>query len=270
MKKDDLCSISLKLGTIFLVIFLLCIIFSKLHQDSFSVFSTDHQRKLPIYCVECSEPKVSLTFDAAWGNEDTNDILSILKKYNVHATFFMTGGWIDTYPEDVKNIAKGGHDLGNHSDHHKQMSTLSSSECLTEIQSVNSKIYKLTQQEPILFRPPYGDYNNTLVDATQTAKCFCIQWDVDSLDWKNYGVDSIVSTILNHKHLGNGSIILMHNGAKYTKDALPTVIEGLQTKGYRIVPVSQLIYTTNFQIDIEGRQHHSEPQTSPLSTPNTR
>lgn len=79
--------------------------------------------------------------------------------------------------------------------------------------------------------------------------------NVDSLDWKNYGADSIVSTVLNHKHLGNGSIILMHNGAKYTKDALPSVIEGLQKKGYEIVPISKLIYKENYEIDTEGRQH---------------
>lgn len=77
---------------------------------------------------------------------------------------------------------------------------------------------------------------------------------MDSLDWKNYGVDSIVSTVLNHKALGNGSIILMHNGAKYTKDALPAVIEGLQKKGYEIVPISKLIYKENYEINHEGRQ----------------
>lgn len=77
---------------------------------------------------------------------------------------------------------------------------------------------------------------------------------MDSLDWKNYGVDSIVSTVLNHKALGNGSIILMHNGAKYTKDALPAVIEGLQKKGYEIVPISKLIYKEKFEINHEGRQ----------------
>ncbi len=77
---------------------------------------------------------------------------------------------------------------------------------------------------------------------------------VDSLDWKDYGVDSIIDMVVNNKHLGSGSIILCHNGAKYTKDALEAMIEGLQNKGYKIVPVSQLIYTGDYYMDHEGRQ----------------
>lgn len=78
--------------------------------------------------------------------------------------------------------------------------------------------------------------------------------NVDSLDWKDYGVDFIINTVLNHKHLGSGSIILCHNGAKFTKDALESLIKGLQEKGYTIVPISQLIYTDNYELDHEGRQ----------------
>ncbi len=105
-----------------------------------------------------------------------------------------------------------------------------------------------------LFRPPYGDYNNNLITTTRSINYYPIQWDVDSLDWKNYGVESIINTVLNHKHLGNGSIILMHNGAKYTADALESVIKGLREKGYEIVPISQLIIRDNYTINTEGRQ----------------
>lgn len=77
---------------------------------------------------------------------------------------------------------------------------------------------------------------------------------MDSLDWKDYGVDTIVNTVCNHKHLGKGSIILCHNGAKYTAQALESVITGLQEKGYQIVPISQLIYKDNYHMDHEGRQ----------------
>lgn len=105
-----------------------------------------------------------------------------------------------------------------------------------------------------LFRPPYGDYNDTLIKTANSIGYYPIQWDVDSLDWKDYGADAIVTRVLENEHLGNGSIILMHNGAKYTKDALPRVIEGLQEKGYEIVPISELIYRENFKMDHEGRQ----------------
>lgn len=211
-------------------------------------------KKLPIYCVKCETPKVAISFDAAWGNEDTSILLDILKKHNVKTTFFMTGGWVESYPDDVKAIAAAGHDLGNHSENHKQMSTLSTSECKEEIQKVHDKVKELTGKDMILFRPPYGDYNDTLIDAANDLGYHVIQWDVDSLDWKDYGADSIVSKVVDHKHLGNGSIILMHNGAKYTKDALERVITGLQEKGYEIVPISELIYKEDYQMDHEGRQ----------------
>ena len=211
-------------------------------------------RKLPIYCVNTESPKVAISFDAAWGNEQTETLLSILEKYHVKTTFFMTGGWVESYPDDVKAIAAAGHDLGNHSENHKQMSTLSADECKQEIQKVHDKVKELTGQDMILFRPPYGDYNDTLIDAANSLGYHVIQWDIDSLDWKDYGADNIVSRVLDNDHLGNGSIILMHNGAKYTPDALECVITRLQEKGYEIVPISQLIYKENYEMDHEGRQ----------------
>lgn len=254
MNQNEEMSKCIRVGLIGLSAFLLVVIGVYSLSDAVSVYVASQEKKLPIYCVEKEKPQVSLSFDAAWGNEDTQAILDVLDKYKIKVTFFMTGGWVDQYPEDVKNIAKAGHDLGNHSQNHKQMSQLSATQCEEEITVVNDKVRELTKKTPQLFRPPYGDYNDTLVETVGKCGCYCIQWDVDSLDWKNYGVDSIVSTVLNHKALGNGSIILMHNGAKYTKDALPAVIEGLQKKGYEIVPISKLIYKENYEINHEGRQ----------------
>lgn len=191
----------------------------------------------------------------AWGNEDTQTIIKILKEKNVHVTFFMTGGWVDTYPDDVKALYKAGHELGNHSQNHKQMSTISSSECEDEIMKVHNKVKKLTGYDMKVFRPPYGDYNDTLVETAEKCGYHAIQWDVDSLDWKNYGVDSILTTVLNHKHLGNGSIILCHNGAKYTAKALPQLIDSLKEKGFDFVKMSELIYSKDYEMDTEGRQH---------------
>ena len=215
---------------------------------------------LPIYCVDRSAdngtPKVSLSFDAAWGNEDTAKILEILSKHNVKVTFFMTGGWIEKYPDDVKAIAAAGHDLANHSENHKQMSKLNAESCAAEILKPHEKVKNLTGVEMNLFRPPYGDYNNTLIKtANEQCNYHVIQWDVDSLDWKDYTAKQITDRILNHKHLGNGSIILMHNGAKHTAEALESIILGLQEKGYELVPISQLILPGEYTIDHEGRQH---------------
>ena len=211
-------------------------------------------RKLPIYCVQTEEKKIALTFDAAWGNEDTGILLDILKKHNIKATFFATGGWVSSYPEDVKKILAAGHDLGNHSENHKNMSQLVDDECKSELMKVHEKVKELTGVEMELFRPPYGDYDNEVIKNAKDCGYYTIQWDVDSLDWKDYGVDSIIKTVTEHKNLQNGSIILMHNGAKYTAEALPKVIEKLQSMGYEIVPISELIYRDDYHLDVTGRQ----------------
>lgn len=212
-------------------------------------------RALPIYCVETDAPKIALTFDAAWGNEDTADILAILAKHDVKVTFFMTGGWIENYPEDVKAIYEAGHDLGNHSQTHPDMATISTEEIRRELMGPYESVKELTGYEMSLFRPPYGSYNNELIEIASDCGFYTIQWDVDSLDWKDYGVDSIINTVCNHKHLGNGSIILCHNGSKYTAQALDTLITNLKAQGYEFVKLSELIYTDNYYMDHEGRQH---------------
>ena len=222
--------------------------------QTISTSSNVSGRNLPIYCVETTEPKVALSFDAAWGNEDTEEILAILKKHDVHVTFFMTGGWVKNYPEDVKTILAAGHDLGNHSENHKNMSQLSSAECSEEIMTVHERVKELTGYEMFLFRPPYGDYDNDVITTVENCKYYPIQWDVDSLDWKDYGCDSIIKTVCEHKHLGNGSIILCHNGATYTADALDAMISGLKEQGYKIVPVSELIFREKYHMNAEGRQ----------------
>lgn len=219
-----------------------------------TVTNTVNGKELPIYSVETEEKKVALSFDAAWGNEDTQQILDILKQYDIHVTFFMTGGWVEDFPEDVKKIQAAGHDLANHSENHKNMSQLADSDCQSELLKVHTKVKELTDVEMNLFRPPYGDYDNEVIKNATACGYYTIQWDVDSLDWKDYGVDSIVKTVCEHKNLRNGSIILMHNGAKYTAAALPKVIEGIKEKGYEIVPVSELIHKENYHMDVTGRQ----------------
>ena len=233
-----------------ILILIACVGVSKVARVS----NTVNGRELPIYSVETEEKKVALSFDAAWGNEDTQQILDILKKYNVKVTFFMTGEWVEKYPEDVKKIQAAGHDLANHSENHKNMSQLSDAECQSELNEVHEKVKKLTGVDMKLFRPPYGDYDNHVIQNASCCGYYTIQWDVDSLDWKDYGVESIIKTVCEHKNLRNGSIILMHNGAKYTAEALPKVIEGLKEKGYEIVPISELIYKENYHLDVTGRQ----------------
>lgn len=242
---------------IFYVISILLALLFTLQRDDIPVLSnfvSSNSKELPIYCVETEKKYVSISFDAAWGNEDTAEILEILERNNVKTTFFMTGGWVNSYPDDVKAIAAAGHDLGNHSENHKNMSQLSTSDIEKEIMDVHNRVLELTGVKMELFRPPYGDYDDEVIKKCYDLKYYPIQWNIDSLDWKNYGKDDIVNRVVNHKDLKNGSIILMHNGAKYTAAALQEVIDGLRNKGYEIVPISELIIRENFKMDHTGMQ----------------
>ena len=234
--------------------FILAVVLYISFHHEISVSNTVNGRELPIYCVQTDKPQIAISFDAAWGNEDTRRILEILKKNDVKATFFMTGGWVESYPDDVREIYADGNDLGNHSQNHKNMSQLSDEECKQELLSVHEKVKELTGYEMFLFRPPYGDYDNHVITNARSIGYYSIQWDVDSLDWKDYGTTSIINTVTRHKHLGNGSIILCHNGAKYTAEALDSLIQELKAQGYTFVPLSELIYRDHYHLDQEGRQ----------------
>ena len=236
-----------------------CLVFVSYRVTGAVVTSATYgDRELPIYCVDTEEKKVALSFDAAWGAEDFPRIMEILDKHNVKVTFFMTGGWVDDNPECVKELIKKGHDLGNHSQHHYDMTTISKQEQQKELTEVHEKVKELTGYEMFLFRPPYGAYDNSVITTAYDLDYYPIQWSVDSLDWKDYGVDSIISTVCNHKALEPGAIILCHNGAKYTADALDTMLTELENQGYEVVPISELIMRDNYHMDVTGKQFADE------------
>ncbi len=210
--------------------------------------------ELPIYSVETDEKVVSITFDSAWSIDDLDEILNILKSHNCVATFFVEGNWANNNPDAVKKIVEYGHILGNHGANHKHMSTLSETDMISEIQGCHDIIKNLTGIDMTLFRAPYGDYNETVVAKAKELGYSTIQWDVDSLDWKDYGVDSIIDTVCNHKALKNGSIILLHNGTKYTALALDEMLTNLETLGYSFIPLDKLIISEDYEIDHTGRQ----------------
>lgn len=216
--------------------------------------STFGDRELPIYSVDTEDKVLALSFDAAWGAEDFSKIMDILDQHQIKVTFFMTGGWVEDNPECVAELVKRGHDLGNHSMHHYDMTTISKAEQKEEIMEVHNKVKDLTGYEMSLFRPPYGAYDNTLINTAYDMGYFPIEWSVDSLDWKDYGVDSIIKTVCKHEALGPGAIILCHNGAKYTADALDEMITQLEQQGYEFVKISDLILKDHFHMDVTGRQ----------------
>lgn len=239
---------------VFLAMFLLCvaIIGSVFYKNKNIATFINVNRNLPIYYVDTKDKKIALTFDVSWGTDNTDKILQVLDKYNVKATFFLVGGWVDQYPEKVKSIYEKGHEIGNHSDRHPDMTKISRDKIIEDIDINDSKIRKLTGEGTKLFRCPEGSYNNLVVQTVKATNHYCIQWDVDSIDWKEEGANLEYERVV--KKVKNGSIILFHNNAKYTPDNLPKVIENLKKQGYEFVKVGDLIYKDNYHIDYDGKQ----------------
>lgn len=173
-------------------------------------------------------------------------------KNNVEATFFIIGTWVDKYPNRVKEIDNLGHEIGNHSNNHVYFTKLSKSKIKEEVFIVSGKIKKITGKETKLVRAPFGDYNSEVVKAIEETGHYCIQWDVDPVDWKEVSSEEIVRRVTTK--VQKGSIILLHNSNKETVKALDKIIKNLKSQGYEFVKVSDLIYKDNFYIDYTGRQ----------------
>ncbi len=231
-----------------------------LKDESITVLS--HKRQLPVYSVARNDKVVAISFDAAWGGDQTIPILNILDEYDVKTTFFLVGFWVDKYPELVKEIAARGHEIGNHSQSHPHMSQLNEAKIKDELRIMSDKVVRITGVRPTLFRPPYGDYNDRVVLTSRAEGYEVVQWSVDSLDWKNRGVNDIIKQCT--ASVQNGDIVLFHNDSQYILQALPTVIEYYQSKGYKIIPVSQILLGGETTIDVQGKQH---PLPSPTPAP---
>lgn len=221
-----------------------------------AVGTASASRQLPIYCVQRDQKLVSISFDAAWGNEDTEELISILKKYGVTATFFVVGEWVDKYPESVKALHEAGHEVMNHSNTHAHYPQLSADEVVADLNACNDKIEAVTGVRPNLVRLPYGDYDDNSINAVRSIGMEPIQWDVDSLDWKDLSAGEITQRVTSR--VQPGSIVLFHNAAKHTPEALPGVIEKLLQDGYTFVPISQMILAGEYTIDHTGRQCPAE------------
>ncbi len=215
------------------------------------------KRELPVYSVARDDKKIAISFDASWGGDQTIGILDTLDAYNVKTTFFLVGIWVDKYPELVKEIVARGHEIGNHSASHPHMSQISQQKIREELRIMSDKVETITSIRPTLFRPPYGDYNNQVVLTTREAGYEVVQWSVDSLDWKNRGVEDIIKQCT--KKIESGDIVLFHNDAQYTPDALPKVLDYYQSQGFTIVPVSEILLKGETTIDVQGKQHPVSP-----------
>ncbi len=211
-------------------------------------------KKVPIYRVDTNEKKIALTVNAAWDDTDTDAFLETFEKYNIKTTFFVVGEFASRCENAIVRINLKGHEIGTHSDTHADMAKLDEAGIKRELEVSSEKIEKITGKKPTLFRAPSGSYNNTVISTAEDMGYTCVQWDVDTVDWKGKTADEMLTRIM--KKVKNGSIILLHLGAEHTKEALPKIIKALQTEGYQIVPVSELVYPKETSlIDSKGEQH---------------
>ena len=210
-------------------------------------------RSLPVYSVERTDNKIAISFDCAWGTEHTDAILSALAEAGVRATFFTVQFWAEEHADYLKKVSDAGHEVGTHSATHSYMSRQSEAEIRAELESSSQAITAVTGKPVTLFRPPYGDYDDLLIDTCRDMGIMPVQWDVDSLDWKDLSAADIAERIISR--VKSGSIILCHNNGLHTAEALPIVIDALHAKGFTFVPIGELIYYENYTIDVTGRQH---------------
>lgn len=232
----------------------LCLGVACLKQAVMAVASVQKsERQLPIYSVDTDKKAVALGFNAAWDNEDIDELIEIFDTYGVRATFFVVGQWAEEFPESVKALHEHGHEVMNHSYSHKDFANLSREEIIEEVEKASDVIESLTGVRPTLFRMPSGSFNDLAVETVRQLGYEVIQWDADSIDWKNPTVDEMVERM--KEKIAPGSITLFHSGAKNTPAALGRILEYLQAQGYEIVPVSQLILKGDYTIDFKGCQH---------------
>lgn len=218
--------------------------------------SAKQGKLLPIYRVKTNEKKVALTMNCAWNADDIDDIIDTLEKNQIKITFFMVGDWIEKFPEAVKKIHQAGHEIASHSDTHPHVNNLSYEKNIEEIEKSNDKIEKMTGKRTKIYRAPYGEYNNTVIQAAQDKGYNTIQWSLDTLDYTGLTGDEMWKRL--DAKIKSGDIILMHNGTKHTADSLDMLIKNIKAKDLDVVRISDLIYQEDAEIDANGEQSKIE------------
>lgn len=184
---------------------------------------------------------VALTFDDGPGPY-TAALLDILKERKVPATFFVLGTRVSAYPELIKRMKAEGHEIGNHSNSHKDLRAMSTvAQIKTEMDLCADKVKTLVGHRPTVMRCPYGNWDDQVVQYAKGEQVPIIQWDIDTRDWESRNVNAILNTTLNSKGLGDGSIILLHDIHKTSVDAIPKLLDRLTAQGYTFVTVTELL-----------------------------
>ena len=250
--KDKIISVAIALSTV-LVLFLLAATFKQNSFNSAVETGTGTTKLLPIYSVDSKENEVALTINCAWNADDIDLILETLSKNEVKATFFMVGEWVNKFPNAVKKINESGNEIANHSESHVHIKNLTYEENIEQIIECSDRIQNIIGKPTTLYRGPYGEYNDTVVKASNDCNHIMVQWSIDTLDYNGLTGEQMWQRI--EPKLEKGSIILMHNGTENTALSLDMIIKNIKEKGFELVTVSELIYKENYRIDSNGMQH---------------
>jgi polysaccharide deacetylase family sporulation protein PdaB len=223
-------------------------------KDQITVFSPD-EGPAAIYSIETDKKLIALTFDISWGKVRPDPILDVLEQKNVkNATFFLSSPWSQSQPEIVKRIMDMGYEIGSHGHKHVNYSQLSDEEIRKQIQTAHRILNEIINKEPNLIRLPNGDFDKRVLKIADDLGYRVIQWDTDSRDWMNPGVDKIIQRVVQKAHPGD--IVLLHasDSCKQTHEALPVIIDKLRQQGYQFVTVSELIASS--QVETEEIKDH--------------
>lgn len=251
----------LKQIMIIVVTFLLAIGIAYAERDTIAAFADGTKSKSPeaIFKVDTDEKKVALTFDISWGENRAIPILDILKQKNVKkVTFFLSSPWSQRHPTIVKRIVDDGYEIGSHGHKHDYYSKYADEEIRSQIGKAHTILTEMTGKKPKLIRMPNGDFDKRVLRIANQMGYSVIQWDTDSKDWLNPGVEQIVKNVVSKAHPGD--IILMHasDSCKETHLALPIIIDKLRSQGYEFVTVSELISgakTNSKEVSKEAAPH---------------
>ncbi len=208
-------------------------------------------RRLPVYSVDTSVKELAITFNCAWGTEGLDEIIQLLTDEGISCTFFFVGEFAEKHPEAVRRIYNQGHEIGNHSMKHNDPVKQTYEEILSDMNDCNELLYSLTGIKALLYRAPSGSYDNKTIEAAESLGMTAVQWDVDSIDWRDLSVEKIISRVTSKAT--NGSIILFHIGKENTVRALPEIIRSLKKEGFSFTTVGKLLPDGEAYTDHTGR-----------------
>jgi peptidoglycan/xylan/chitin deacetylase (PgdA/CDA1 family) len=192
------------------------------------------------------ESKIALTFDDGPDNKYTPAILDVLRKYHVSATFFLLGVRSEANPVIVRRIVNEGHAIGNHSYNHANPAKLTEAQFENQFTHTQAILRKLIGYEPKLIRTPYGALQENQLRWIAKNGMIAVNWDIDSMDWKELNASQVLANILDHTH--RGAIILQHSAGGENQDlsgtvkALPFLIDQLKKQGFQLVTVPELLH----------------------------